>query len=791
MIKTSTHPTNPLFLVILLFLISTQLGFSQNYAQTIRGKVIDAQSQSPLIGATVAIDAETGVVTDDKGYYRLENIPVGRYELTISYLGYNTLILPEVLVESGKEVIQNIELEVAASELDEVVIEASRSNYRVAHPVSVKTLTVEETLRFPATFFDPARLVTTFAGVVNENDQANGISVRGNSPNGLSWRLEGMEIVNPNHTPNAGTFSDRITQNGGGVNILSAQLLGTSNFYTGAFPSSFNNALSGVMDMRLRKGNDEQHEFTIQAGLIGIDLAAEGPLSKNGASYLVNYRYSTIGLLSAMGLDLGDEAITFQDLSFNLNLPLANNGEVRIFGVGGQSENIFEAQRDTTLWEFEKDNQDITFDSQTGAIGATASFFLNDRNSLKAGVLLSALESNRIADELMPDFTTFRISEDRQTRRKLSAFLNYESRIGDQSSLLLGVSTAQDKFKVNVQNATTLVFNQGELNSSIVNFYTNWRTNLTSNLNVNAGLNFSLYSVDEASYIEPRLALDYRLTSKDKISLAYGLHSQQQTPTLLFNNFSGSGDAAIRDLGFTRAHHLVLGYKHNFTATSNIQAELFYQSLFDVPIAGDRTNAFSAINIIEGFYVGELVNVGTGTNYGLELTYQKYMTNSLYFLMNGTLYNSSYTGSDGIERDTRYNGNYIFNFTGGKEWQWEKIKEKKDKKRDAILGVNLRLVYLGGFRDAPIDEDRSAQAGTTIYFEDRGYEIQQDAFFRTDLRLYYKRSKAKSSSTWALDIQNLTNKENAAFSYYDSQQKAIVTKYQLGIIPILSYRVEF
>ena len=787
-VSTSTifRPIN--LILILSFFLNN--GFAQNYAQTIRGKITDALTHAPLVGATVSINEKTGVVTNENGYYRLEEVPVGRYQLTVAYLGYETLVLPEILVESGKEVIHNIALEATATKLDEVVIRASRNNYRVSHPLSVKTLTVEETLRFPATFFDPARLATTFAGVVNENDQANGISIRGNSPNGISWRLEGMEIVNPNHTPNAGTFSDRITQNGGGVNILSAQLLGTSNLYTGAFPAGFGNALSGVMDMRLRKGNDEQHEFTIQAGLIGIDLAAEGPISKSGASYLVNYRYSTIGLLSAMGLDLGDEAITFQDLSFHLNFPVADKAEVKIFGLGGQSENIFEAQRDTSLWEFEKDNQDIAFDSQTGAIGGTGTFFLNDKNLIKTGLLFSVLESNRIADELMPDFTMLRLSEDRQTRRKISAYLNFESRISDRSSFLLGLSTSRDKFMLDIQNANTMVFNQGELESSLVNLYTNWRTKLAQNLELNAGLNFSRYSVDESTYIEPRLAMDYRLTSKDRISLAYGLHSQQQTPTLLFNNFNGSGDATIRDLGFTRAHHIVLGYKHNFTATSNLQAEIFYQSLFDVPIAGDRTNAFSAINIIEGFYLGELVNEGTGSNYGLELTYQKYLTDRVYYLLNGTYYESKYKGSDGIERDTRYNGNYIFNLTGGKEWQWLKIKNN-GKKRDAILGLNLRLVYLGGFRDAPIDVETSANFNTTIYFEDAGFEISQNAFFRTDLRVYYKRSKARSSSTWALDIQNLTNKENAAFSYYDTYQNAIVTKYQLGIIPILSYRIEF
>ena len=332
----------------------------QNLTQTIRGMVQDNHHQ-PLEGVTIYLPKlKKGTTTDEAGKFRLEEIPVGRYEMQISYVGFETILLSEILVQSGKEKVMDIFLKKAMSEIQEIVVKSNvRELQRSA--LAPEILTIEETLRMPSTFYDPARLTFTYAGVANTNDQANNMTIRGSTPNSMSWRLEGVEIVNPNHLTGAGTFADRTTQNGGGVNILSAQMLGTSTFYKGAFPASYGNVLSGIMDMSLRKGNNEQMEFTGQIGLIGIDIAAEGPLDKEkGSSYLANYRYSTLGLLSAMGVNLGDEVISFQDLSLHLNFPLKNGGDLSFFAIGGASKNTFEGPREDSLILFETDTKITT-----------------------------------------------------------------------------------------------------------------------------------------------------------------------------------------------------------------------------------------------------------------------------------------------------------------------------------------------------------------------------------------------------------------------------------------------
>ncbi len=769
----------------LLFALPSFL-ISQTPAQTIRGKITDADTGQPLPGATVLLsNTEMGSVTDTTGRYRLPEVPVGRYQLEVRYVGYENLLLPEVLVESGKEVVLNIELKESPARLQEVEVTASRSDIRVPHPVSVKALTVEQTRRFPATFYDPARLAYLFPGTVNDNDQANGLAIRGNSPNSLIWRLEGVDIVNPNHTPNAGTFSDRITRNGGGVNILSAQMLGTSHFYTGAFPAQYGNVLSGVLDMRLRPGNNEKHEKTFQAGLIGLDVAAEGPLSKNkNASYLANYRYSTVGLLTSMGVDFGDEQINFQDLSFNLTFPTQSGGKFTLFGIGGLSENLFEAERDSTVWEFEKDRFDITFRSKMGALGASFTQPFGENTAWHTVVAASAISSERTGERLNNGYEALLVEEDELTEAKYALHSWINRKWGAAGTLRLGVQATQQAFSIRSVAAIEDTLARGDGDGLLLQPYASWSLSVAPGLQLNAGLHYLYFGFNHTSAVEPRLSMEYQLSNRQRLSLAYGLHSQLQ-PLQLY--FAETGESQQNEpLGFTRAHHVVIGYEQDVSRITTLSVEAFYQSLFDVPIAANASNSFSALNLLEGFVTQELANEGTGENYGIELSLQRYLADGFFFLANGTYFQSKYTGSDGIQRDTRYNSNYIFNLTGGKEWS-----KRKKEGRLVVWGANLRVAYIGGFRETPIDVEASAKEGKTVYNTEQAYSIQQPGFFRTDLRVYRKWNREKFNSTLALDIQNLTNAENVAFSYYDVQQGQVVEKFQLGIIPILTYRIEF
>ncbi len=774
-------------LLCLPLLFLTQLVFAQSPTQTIRGTVLDEATGTPLPAANVVLkDVEPPLftATNEQGVFSLE-APVGYYRLEVSYLGYQTYAIPSLLVESGKEVVLDIQLEPQVYDLETTILVKPGRFRQITSPVSTQTITLEETLRFPATFFDPARLATTYAGVVNDNDQANGMAVRGNNPDAMSWRLEGVEIVNPNHLSNAGTFSDRPTRNAGGVNILSAQLLGNSYFHSGAFTAQYGNALSGILDMSLRPGNNEQYEFTTQIGLLGIDVAAEGPLKKNDrSSFLVNYRYSTIGLLTDLGVEVSDEDIRFQDLAVNFRIPTNRMGTFSIFGMGGLSENIFTAERDTGVWEMAKDRQDIEFKSEVGIVGVNHFIWLNSNVDLQTTAVLSARNNFRENLFLSDDFEEIPGDEDNWTERKLSLASRLNIRLPKTMNLQIGLMATEHQYDLFSRRFGQLETKNEADGGWLFEPYANLRID-RQRLTYNLGLHYQYFSFNSKQAIEPRASVSYRLSSKQNLSLAYGLHSQLQSPQL-YLGLSALDIRPNRDLDFTRSHHFVLAYSNFIKENTRLGVEVYYQRLFDVPIMDNPESSFSALNLVdEVFFLDTLINDGTGQNYGVEVSLQRFFSNNYFYSFNATVYESKYKGGDGIERDTRFNGNYIMNLTGGKEFRWNK------KGKDKIFGLNARVAYYGGFRATPIDLESSQDLGQTVFDESRAFSEQLDDYFKIDLRIYWKNNKARYSSTLALDIQNATNRENIAYTFYDPEQGEVVVKNQLGLIPILSYRAEF
>lgn len=783
--------TYPYFL--LFFLTSGFSSFAQDHVQVVRGQVVDITSAQPLAGAKVSI-GEQYSISDEMGAFRLDKIPTGRHELTVQLTGYRAYSIPDLVLDAGKEKILTLRLEERVAELDEVIISAE--NQSSLRPVSTRAFTIEETQRFAATYYDPARLALSFPGVSATNDQANHISVRGNSPNGLLWRLEGIDIVNPNHTINAGTNSDRVSQNGGGVIMLSTQLMASSSFSTGAFEPQYGNALSGVFDIRLRKGNDEHKEFTVQAGLIGIDVAAEGPISKNSrSSFLVNYRYSTVGLLSAMGVDLGDEAISYQDLSFNLNFPTEKAGTFTIFGMGGTSSNLFAGSREDSTWEVEKDRFDIEYRSQMGAIGATHTLLLGTRTLWRSVLAASGVRSKRTGDYIDNTLTAINVEADELNQGKISLNSSITHKLNARQHLEAGFYlthlsyTIDSKTRTPVSNPDFTVLAEASGGSQLIQPYVNWIYRPGPRWSLRAGLHAMYFALNNTASIEPRAEISYAPSPRSSLSAAYGLHSQLQLLGTYFATVQqpdGSLSHPNESLGFTKAHHIVLSYNQQLGERFSFKLEPYYQRLFRVPIVEDPTSTFSALNLVEGYVTDSLVNKGTGENYGLELTLEKRMSRGYYLLLSSAAYESTYTGGDGVRRDTRFNGNFAGSASGGREFRWAGKRQK-----DRIVGINLRMIYQGGYHTTPIDLAGSATAGTTVYVESAAFSERQKDYFRSDLRISFKRHKARYTRTFSFDIQNLTNRENVAFSYYDTYQQKVVVKNQLGIIPLMSYRLDF
>jgi len=770
----------PVRLTVCFLFCLHHIGLAQDVCQDVRGVVRDKAGLA-LTGAHVYLSDTTvsEVVTDEKGGFRLANISPGWYVLNVKHGGYEPVAIP-IVVEAGKELVMEIGLSESPFELQEIQVSGQSLPQIGAH-----RFTVEETERYAATFYDPARLVSSLPGVIGDNDQANNIVIRGNSPNGLLWRLEGADILNPNHLENAGTFSDRATQNGGGVNILSAQLLGNSAFIKGGYGAGYGNLVSGVFDMKLRKGNNERFELTGQLSLLGTELASEGPLGKKGSSYLVNYRYSTIGLLSLMGVDFGNEKTSFQDVSFHLSFP-GRKGELSVFGFAGLSDTRLEPQRDPALWELGRDKYETDFSSATSVMGLRSHLTVSNRMLLKSSAAFSYKETGRRAFFLDTALVSRLMQEDASRLQKLAVHNSLSFFINARHTLTAGHHSALLFFDVYFADGAEKRPLQVVVNAAgdqlLVQPYVEWKMALGRRITWIAGLHGML--TENEHRWEPRLAAALDLGRQQRLSLAFDQTSQLQPLHISYVTVlgtDGTGTYPNRSLGLSRYTHYSAAFSGRLSQYG-YRIEAYYQQLRGIPVSTNAGTTFSALNSLEQFIHDSLANRGSGRNYGVELSLEKPLPGEYYFLFSSALYRSLYTAADGLERSSRYDGKYALSLTCGRE---------AVRSGNRSFGIHARILYRGGYLETPIDEALSARNGETVYMDELPFTRKLDDYFRVDLRISSKKEKPSYTRIVAIDIQNLTNRKNIAYRYYDTVTGRIETKYQLGLIPVLSLRIEF
>lgn len=765
-------------------------------AQQLRGLVRDADSGTPLAGVSISlgttpeIDA-LAINTDANGLFFTDALPPGVYLCFFSLDGYEPVLIPEVRIASGKETVLDVVLRSSPTELPDVTVKAAAPDRRALQPLGEIPLTREQTQRFPATFFDPARLALAYPGVANTDDQANGLSIRGNGPASVRWRLEGVDVVNPNHLPNAGTFSDRPATSSGGVLLFSAQLLDNSSLLLGAYPPGYGDALGGIMDMYWRRGNATQHEFTVQAGLIGLDVAAEGPLSKkNGHSYLANYRYSTVGLLGQMGISFGGEQISYQDFSLKLDFEGKHGGHWSLFGTGGSSRNTFSPPADSAEVKQYKDLFHIDFRSGTGILGLSYWKPVGRNSQLKFVVTASGQNNEREARgagiEERDDTFEFRTGFSGTFAHKFGAANRFQAGVQMQS-----VEFHLDPYR-----------SKGEAYYGFadVSIWQPWFSLRLSGADDRTSATLGFHSLffsatgDKTTLshavLEPRLTVTQRIGRRHRLAFAAGLNSQTHPMWWYSVEVSGSVPDVNHFSGNALARALQLSLRHTWNPGDlwALKSEVFYQRQYHIPVAARAQNAFSLVNVSEVQLFEPLAATGAAENTGLELSAERYLASGWFLLANTTLFEARYRGSDEIWRASRWNLGHIANLTAGKEWQRDAAWPEKSR----AFGVNGRITWTGGQHAAPVDEAASAAAKTTVFDFSNGYSEQQPGFARLDLRVYWRRNIGKRrNSLFAMDFQNITLRKNTAYRYYDPYTGRVEEKEQLGLVPNLTWRLEW
>jgi hypothetical protein len=767
-----------IFIFLLLFPLFTE---AQIPSQTVRGQVINSASGSPIPGVNVILADHqplTGTTTDADGFFRLSGVPVGRHTIRFSFIGFETQIIRDVLVASARETVLDVSLRESVSEMEALIVTPDMSKDQPINMMAVSSarlLSMEEASRYAGGFDDPARLASSFAGVAG-NLSDNAIVIRGNAPKGLLWQMEGVEIPTPSH------FANILTFGGGGITALSSQMISNSDFYTGAFPAEFGNALSGVFDLNIRNGNIQRHEHTVKIGAIGLDLASEGPLTGSGSSsYLVNYRYSTFSLIAPL---LPEDAggVRYQNLSFKFNLPAFKGGTFSLWGIGATDRSGQSAGDTPGSWVYNNDREEIYSPTRFGAAGLRHRANLGSQAFLTTSFAASGnglrWEISRFTDDanLLYPREYVNYNSGKLTAKSV---LNY--RFGVRHSNRSGITVNRLGYNQMIRYSEdpevplqTLTNEQGH--RYLVQAFSQSRL-IFDRMILTGGVYVQYFDLTGSGSAEPRLGFQYR-ERRNLYSVAYGRHSQLEPLSVYFSHPEN------RMLETAKADHIVAGFSRMLNPDFQIKAEAYYQYLSNVPV-NDGTS-FSVLNLELDWFINDpLINKGAGKNYGLELTLERYLSRGWHGLLTGSLFQSKYRGGDGIWRNTRFNRGYTMVLLGGREWEFR----REDKVR--FLSINGRLNFMGGKRMTPVDLHKSFEQRDIIYDESRAYSEREPAVFYSDFTIEYRTYRRNRSDVWSLQIINLTGYKEFNGYRFNLRNGSIDEEREMILIPNLSYKIDF
>ena len=757
--------------------------------QNIRGWVIDAASGYPVAYASVYLmgKTEVGGVTDSLGCFVIKNVPIGRHDIQVSFVGYEPTIFREILVTSSKEVNLTIPLKESIKELDEVMIRPQLNKEQPLNKMvttGARMLSVEEASRYAGGMDDPARLVSSFAGI-SPSMSTNGISIHGNAPHLLQWKLEDVEIPNPNH------FADLSILGGGILSGLSSLVLGNSDFFTGAFPAEYDNAVSGVFDMKLRNGNNQKIENTFQIGLLGIDFASEGPLTrKHNSSYIFNYRYSTTGLLGDIGAVDIDGTLDYQDLNFKLSLPTRKAGVFSIWGTALIDKSKGDFEENTDKWESIGDMMKSSTKQYMGAGGISHRYFFNNETQLKTTLAVTYFKHEGTMTSYDWNLNSAPFLDLNRSNTNLIFTTAITRKFSAKFTNKTGITYTKMYYDMDMDLAPHQMhpmelISQGKGNTDLISGYTSSSIGISEQVTLNVGVNAQVLTLNNSWALEPRAGIKWQFSPKSSFALAYGLHSRMEKMDVYFVKTQGTGDRSVnKDLGFTRAHHVMLSYGFKISDNMNMKIEPYFQQLYDVPVIAD--SSYSVLNRRDFYVENVLVNRGKGRNIGVDITLERYLNKGLYYMMTASIFDSKYYGGDRKWRNTLYNRNFIVNVLGGKEWMVGRDKQN-------MFSVNFKITLQGGDRYAPVDEvatlldpDREVQ-----YDETKAFSKQFSPMFITNFSVGYKINRKKVSHEFSIKSLNTTGCEEYYGHEYNFKTDKIKPIRGATSLPNVSYKLEF
>ncbi len=758
--------------------------------QDIKGKVVNSFTEQPIQDVQIKVLLNDSLVissfSDENGDFLFKNVALGIYDIAFVHIEFESFILPDVTLTSSRPTILNIKLIEAFKQLETFNLNPKKDRSKNNNEMvtnSVKTIYLQDMQKLAGSLDDPIRVAGMMAGVTSDAAfSENFISIRGNAPRGLKYYLEGVEIINPSH------FA-RIGSSGGTFTVFSMQLLDKSDFFTGAFPAEYSNAMSGILDVNFRNGTQASRQYSITAGTLGLDIAAEGPLSsKQKATYLFNYRYSVVGMARLIGYPT---VPTYQDLSFILNFPI-EKGKIKVFGIAGTSDRKRTAFADSTLWEADIDRYNLSLRSDMIMVGSSYEKSLSENSVLKATLIGNAFRQIDNRNYLLNDYAEIIRSNNEYRSMPITGAVSLRHKFSRRHTNKTGISYEYathdwEVLRYDFENAVLDTNVLGNGTSQTTKAFTQSRILITEKLALNLGLSAIHYDVNQKLSIEPRVGISYQTKGKGKLSLALGKHSQIEHFATYMYQTRDSLNQLIKpnqNLDFVKAYHIIGGFRTTIFKNHYLNIETYYQYLYDIPT--QRGGTFSMANISELQEMRRLENIGLGENYGIDFGIERYASKGLYYMINASLFESFYIDGNGDRRSTEFDQKFNVKFLAGKEY----VVGKKSGKTN-FLSWNTNVAYVGGRPYTPIDLMASELNEETVRNEPLAYSLREQNLLFVDVTFTYKINKPKRTVNWSLQIKNIFSNGNAIYREYDPLLKQEVTVKSSSFFPNLSYKIEF
>ncbi len=744
--------------------------FAQRLTGEIHGKVVDGATQQPLPGVNVrAAETAYGAATNERGIYRVVNMPVGTYRLRFSMVGYQEVIKTDVVVKSNKATIGvDVEMQESLITIQGAIVTVDPFLKSAETPVSAHSLDYEEIRRAPGSAEDISRAIRVLPSVALASDRRNDLIVRGGSPSENLVLVDGIETPNINHYGSQGA-------SGGPIGMLNVDFVREANFLTGGFPARYGDKLSSVLDIKLREGNREQVEGDFNLSMAGYGGMFEGPLPQGRGSWMISARKSYLELLEGQ---LGYDGVPkYGDVQGKIVYELNTSNKLTFLGLGGQDN--FETNASAEANDGFTANNSINNDQYQYVLGLSWQSLWSKNGYSTISLSRSVYDQ----DAVITRWDGRPRSRSRWQEAQWIARIDAHHKLGSASHLSAGLQAKsicfpQQLFLDEYRNENgdligSLSIDQ-EIKTSSTGGYLQFTDNLNHRLSASSGVRWDYFDFTGANNFSPRISLSYHFTDRLTLNGSWGIF--YQTPPLSWL----TADPRNADLKNFRADHYVVGVDYHLAEDTKLTVEVYDKEYRDYPVSTtDSSRALSNFGANFGIYdVRHVVNGGSGIARGVEVLLQKKLFEKYYGIISYGYSRSKFKGIDGTEIagdfDVRHVANFVVGYKPNEKWEF-----------------SLKWAYAGGRPYTPFDMQASKQAGQGILDLAQLNARRYPAYHRLDVRFDRRYHLKKLNIVTYFDLQNAYNRKNVNAIFWNEARNEEAVSHQWEILPVGGLSVEF